>query len=680
MKEFFKNLFGNKSAPPDVQNRAEPAAFMPSRQPEFEPYKKGDVIGGTYEVLGTLGKGGFGIVYLATQPGRRPTALKTFRDEFLADAGTRAAFQKEALIWVNLEEHPYILAADCVREFSGRLFVAMDYVAPDAEGRVTLQDHLRRGVPLALARTVEWGIQFCLAMEHANAHGIKCHRDIKPANILVSQDTVKISDFGLAAAAEIAWKHDMRREGSVVTGEAVNGFGLSILRTDGKACCGTPGYLPPEVFRGEGADVRSDIYSFGLVLWQMAMGSASPPFVGIFHGDIGAFMREAYERQMSGRVPSVTDPLRTVIERCLKPLPSNRYASFWEVRDALGSIFKKLTGRAFTSPDTGEQTAAFWNNKGMSLAALGHREEAVGCYDKALTIDPREPRIWSNKGLVLRELGRHGEALACYDNVLSIDPHLPGAWTNKAMCLAELGQDDDAIACYDKDIALDSRNAATWNNKGNSLNSLGRSTEAIRCFDKSLAIDPRYAEAWNNKGVALDALGRREEGISCYKKALAINPRYAETLYNMGISLAATGQREDAVACFESSLAIAPTDATVWFSMGNAHDALGQPENAIGCYDKAIAIDAQYAAAWNNKGGTLVSLQRYRDAIVCYDAALALEPRDPERWFNKAYAEDQIGSAVAAAKSYGRFLELAPTQYAEQIAYARRRIKELQNR
>src|ERR1035438_2759054 len=153
----------------------------PPKQEAKELYKKGDVIGGRYEVHGALGKGGFGVVYLAyNRDTGEVCALKTFRDELLADAAAREAFKKEALLWVNLEEHPFILAARWVQEVSGRLFVAMDYVAPDAQGRVSLADHLARaGEPLDGQQTLKWAIEFCLGMEQAQARGIKCHPDIK---------------------------------------------------------------------------------------------------------------------------------------------------------------------------------------------------------------------------------------------------------------------------------------------------------------------------------------------------------------------------------------------------------------------------------------------------------------------------------------------------------------------
>lgn len=641
-------------------------------------FKSGDVIGGEYEVLGTLGKGGFGVVFLVRdQQTRHGYALKTFRDEFLADAGARDSFQKEALVWVNLGRHPFILEAQWVQAFSGRLFVAMDYVQPDAGGRVSLFDHLQCREPIPPERTTEWAIQFCLGMEHANARGVNCHRDIKPANILISHQVLKITDFGLSSAAA---KGAAGHNASLVTGSQSGCFGFSVLRSDGNVRCGTPGYMPPEVYRGEPADVRSDIYSFGLVLWQMATHSPSPPFVGSFRGDIEAYMREAYQRQMSGRIPPVGQPFRVVVERCLNPQPSKRHSHFGELRRALEPIFQKLTGKDFFVPSADEQTARFWNNKGMSLSALGQREEAIVCYDEALAIDAGEGRIWSNKGFDLQQVGRHDEALECYNKALTIAPQLDGVWSNKGSCLDAMGRREEALVCYDNALVTDFRNGKTWNNKGRVLDSLGRSREAIGCYQEALAVDPRYAEAWNNLGACLNTLGKHKESLACYEKALAIDPQYSHAWFNNGIALAALGQREAALASYDKALAIEPRDAVTWFNKGNSLDAMGRNAEAIACYDRALSLNPRYDEAWNNRGGTLLALGRLEEAIICFDNALAIQPRDATRWFNKAYAEDEIGRFAAAVQSYHTFLELALPQHAAQIAHARHRIQELSSR
>lgn len=625
--------------------------------------------------------GGFGVVYLALHlEQQEPYALKTFRDEFLNDCRAREAFEKEALLWVHLEQHPFILAARHVREFYGRLFVAMDFVPPDAEGRVTLSDHLRKGKPLGQGQVLEWAVQFCLGMEHANSHGIKCHRDIKPANILICNGSIRISDFGLAAATEMAWRATADPGVATLSRNAASSLSFSMVHTDGKASCGTPGYMPPEVYRGEGADVRSDIYSFGLVLWQMATGSSMPPFVGSFRGDVETFMRTAYERQMLGQVPAAPSLFRAVIEQCLQPDPSRRYASFKDLREVVAPLFTRLTGKAVTIPSVANQSAALWDTKGSSLAALGRRQDAIVCYDKALALNSKDPRIWSNKGFLLQQLGCYEEGIYCYDRALALEQRLGGIWGNKAASLAAIGRYDDAIACHDKALALEPERAALWSDKGVALKLAGRYREAVACYDKATAIDPRFVEAWANKGVALASLGSHEDAIACYKHALGIDPQDSKALYNIGLSFVALGRPRDAIRAYDASLKINPQYAEVWYAKANSLDALGSADEAIFCYDNALRINPHYVEAWENKGGTLVSAQRYREALECYDAALAIDSNDPRRWFNKAYAEDQLGNVVACVRNYHRFIEMAPAQFAEQISYAQRRIRELDGR
>jgi tetratricopeptide (TPR) repeat protein len=428
-------------------------------------------------------------------------------------------------------------------------------------------------------------------MEHAQARGIKCHRDIKPANILITQDgTLKISDFGLAAAAEVAWRVTGGRGGSLVVRGPEGTFGLSLMQTGGKARCGTPGYMAPEVYRGEGADIRSDLYSFGLVLWQMATGSPVPPFVVPYRGDLEGYLRQIHEQQVTGRVPGVDGFLGPVLERCLRPKPAERYRSFGELRRALEPILERKTGKKLELPQLGEKTAAFWSNKGGSLNALGRHEEALVCYNQALAIDPRIAVAWNNKGVSLAAIARWEEAISCYDQALAIDPRIAGAWSNKGHALAALGRREEAIGCYDQAVAIDPRYAMAWYNKGVSLYSLGRREEAVGCYDQALAIAPQYAEAWSNKGLALYNLGRREEAIGCYDQALGINPRYAAAWNNKGLAIAALGRREEAIGCYDQAVAIDPKYSMAWYSKAFSENALGRKREAALSYRKFIEL------------------------------------------------------------------------------------------
>jgi tetratricopeptide (TPR) repeat protein len=607
------------------------------------PYKKGEFIGGKYEILSLLGKGGFGVVYLVYD---RKThgicALKTFRDEYIVDPDVREAFRREALIWVNLGRHPFILRARFVDEYSRRHYVKMDYVAPDGRGRNCLS-HYIGGDGLPVAQILKWGIQFCYGMEYAFEHGVKCHRDIKPSNMLITQDArVQISDFGLAKAGDYA----AISSGAGLAGEAAMGS-LMASGTRGGGC-GTPEYMPPEQFEeAEKADVRNDIYSFGVVLHETVSGRlpfrASPRRNGSKE-ELGRYWREMHALHACEPLRKLDTPLWSIVERSMRKRREERYIGFEEMRKELEALLLRETGGAVEVPRIDEKTKAWeWNNKGANFNSLGRHEEAIVCHDRALEIDPRYAPAWNNKGGSLALLGRYEEAIVCYDRALEIDPRDAAAWTNKGISLQSLGRNEKAIICLDKALEIDPRHAVAWNNKGNSLESLSHSEEATICYDRALEIDPRYTVAWTNKGNSLQSLGRDEEAIVCYARALEIDPRYAPAWNNKGNSLHSLGRDEEAIVCYARALEIDPRYAPAWNNKGNSLHSLGRYEEAIVCYARALEIDPRYTAAWYNKGNSLHSLGRNGEAIVCYDRALEIDPRHARAWYNRALAEEQLG-------------------------------------
>jgi serine/threonine-protein kinase len=240
------------SMPSDLGQVRQPARpVQPRNTPGADLFQPGDLIGGRYEVHSRLGKGGFGLVYLVYDcQNQIVCALKTFRDELLADAAAQQAFKREALLWVNLERHPFILPALWVDEFSGRLFVVTFYIAPDYQGRVNLADHLiRAGGPLEMNRVLEWAIQFCHGMYHANTHGIQAHRDIKPGIIKITPEgKAMLVDFSISKV-----------------------YDPSLATTVGARAV-TPGYSPPEQYGKGATDIRSDYYALGATLYHSLTG------------------------------------------------------------------------------------------------------------------------------------------------------------------------------------------------------------------------------------------------------------------------------------------------------------------------------------------------------------------------------------------------------------------------
>jgi serine/threonine protein kinase len=438
-------------------------------------YKKGDVIGEKYEVYGILGKGGFGIVYLVYHDQTESVyALKTFQDECLADTQARERFRKEASVWVDLERHPYLVRAYFVDQVAARLFIAMEFIAPDERGLNSLDDYLRQRPP-DLAQSLRWGIQFCYGMEYAYSRSVRCHRDIKPANIMIDRDkVVRITDFGLAGVFGSTGLHSdtklSAQRGEVgVSGQTLAGTGF-----------GTPEYMPPEQFTDAAScDVRSDVYSFGVVVFQMA-SAGRLPFV--------APRTEMQRLHSNAPVPKLNSPLNPIIHRCMVKEPGKRYQSFRELRRDLEPLLRRETGEAIGLPEPRTLATWEWGNKGLSLDSLGRYEEAIRCYDRVIESSPRDARTWCNKGVSLGFLGRLEEAIGCYDRALEFDPRNTATWISKGFSLRLLGRFEEAMRCYDKAIELDLGCALAWSGKARCQEKLGLKLDAARSYRQFVAL------------------------------------------------------------------------------------------------------------------------------------------------------------------------------------------------
>jgi formylglycine-generating enzyme required for sulfatase activity/dienelactone hydrolase/predicted Ser/Thr protein kinase len=299
-----------------------------------------------YRLEGEIGRGGMGVVYRAvdTRLGRT-VAIKMLPAEATADADRNRRFVQEARSASALN-HPHIVTIHDIDEDDGTTFIAMELV----DG--TPLDKLLAKGSLPVATALEYAVQVADALSAAHASGI-VHRDIKPANIMITRDgRAKVLDFGLAKLIE--------RPPSAET--------MSVLATHPGLIVGTASYMSPEQAEGRPVTARSDIFSFGAVLYEMLAGRR--PFAGATEvGVITAILRDQPPPLRSVRSDIPAD-VQAIVDRCLAKDPAARYTDAGAIRADLAAVRAKMT----RPPETIWRRPAVLIPVGLllvSVAALG---------------------------------------------------------------------------------------------------------------------------------------------------------------------------------------------------------------------------------------------------------------------------------------------------------------------
>ncbi len=323
-----------------------------------QPLQPGETLA-QFTVLSPLGAGAMGDVYLARDTRLdRKVALKVLPTRFTWDASRLRRFEREARSASALNHQNIITIYDfgqAETDSGTRHFIAAEYV----EG-ITLRTRLQDGA-LPIAEALDIAQQIAAALEAAHAAGI-IHRDIKPENVMLRPDgVVKVLDFGIAKLTETkepdaAALHRSTEQGTVI---------------------GTPGYMSPEQVRGQDVDTRTDIFSLGVVLYEMIAGQL--PFRGATHADVMVALLERKLTPLGVLVPTVSSALDSLVTQMLKKERQERYAASSELPDTLKQcrladstrlrFWPKIKAR-FNPPSAKYIRAAAWLGAAIALTVI----------------------------------------------------------------------------------------------------------------------------------------------------------------------------------------------------------------------------------------------------------------------------------------------------------------------
>ncbi len=285
------------------------------------------VLNDRYEIQNRIGRGGMADVFLARDVLLdRPVAIKVLFPEYATDPNFVERFRREAQSAANLN-HPNIVSVYDWGKYSNTYFMAMEYVP----GR-TLADILRANGHVSSVQAAEIASEVSAALSFAHRNGV-VHRDIKPANILIgTAGAVKVADFGIARAMNAPTESNLTQVGSVM---------------------GTATYFSPEQAQGAQPDPRSDLYSLGIVLYEMVAGK--PPFTG--DNPVGIAYKQVHDapQPLNQLVADVPRPFEAIVAKLLAKSPDMRYADADALRDDLrrfraGESVQALAGITPTAP------------------------------------------------------------------------------------------------------------------------------------------------------------------------------------------------------------------------------------------------------------------------------------------------------------------------------------------
>jgi serine/threonine protein kinase len=551
-------------------------------------YKKGDKIGGRYQVHQAL-MGGMGEVYLCLDLETiQPFALKTFQQRFLTNPKLRAAFENEVATWVALEKHPNIVRCFYLKVLDDCLFMFLEWVAGDeahqedgSHQKADLRSWLNRR-PLELRLALGFSLDICRGLRHAHQKqpGL-VHRDLKPENILVAHGNVgKITDFGLAKviqAADPVPSQTVSYENNLNKLQTLPALGGVV---------GTPPYMAPEQWRNEAIDTRTDIYALGCLIYEMLTGSW--PYQATTPEGLCRQHLNATPPTLGGDAQCTA--LNPILARCLAKQLDERFASVDDLHQALSRLYEQCFAQPPRSISViDEFTATDYYNRGLTYNQLQCYPEALTDFTQAIQLHPTDAEAYLSRGAIYTKLDRQEEAIADYTQAIQLDPTQVKAYVNRGSAYASLGQIESGLADLTQAVTITPTLAPTFFNRGNLYYRLGREAEAIADYTRAIKLDPDLVSAYANRANAYAAQGRYEEALADYNRAIQLDPSHERAYFNRGLVYATLQRDKEAQADFNQVIQSNPADFQAHYYLGMLYYDQGHLYQALPYLEQAAA-------------------------------------------------------------------------------------------
>lgn len=533
--------------------------------PVLELLRPGITIGDRFILERQLGAGAFGAVWLCRDERGAHCAVKMPRRDSLEGPGVVDAFKREVFRWIRLGDHPHIVHAYGMIDVLRLPAVIMEYVA-DAISLETAMESTRFEWRTALS----FGAQIAAGMAYAYDHVGLVHNDLKPGNvIMLPGGRLKIADFGIAVAHGIEPPSRESELGSIP-------------------------YMAPERWLGIRSDTRSDIYSTGVLLFEVIAGVRpfpdhdDPELFGLDH-------RSTPAPDIRGVADDVPAPLAALIASCLEKQPGRRPQDF----HALGRELRRIAGAFDVAiPQMDESPAPRPNNAegavnlAITLHGLNRLDEAEATAREAVKADPRYSPGWHVLGNVLLSARRWPDAIRAFIKVQQLDPSDLIAVQGLVSAYCGAGSQREALAWMTQAFARahDAQTIERLEALPESLLQMNQPRMALHLCEAILERNPLAIRAWNSRAMALRRLEDYEAALSSVKRAIELNAAYPPAWTNCATILTHLHQWDGAIEAADRALSLDETIANAYLAKAVALRARDQIAEAKACILRGLSF------------------------------------------------------------------------------------------
>jgi eukaryotic-like serine/threonine-protein kinase len=605
-----------------------------------------------YDVLADLGAGGMGVVYRAHDTRLdRDVAIKVLPTDRPLSQTARRRFQREAMAASALN-HPNIITIYEVNSEGNTDFIVMEYVRG-----ATLSSVLKKR-RLDLSEAIRYCIQIADALTKAHAAGI-VHRDLKPGNIMVTEDgLVKVLDFGLAK-----FDPTMAAADSEITdAERTNQFTL----TQPGAVTGTVAYMSPEQARGERVDARSDIFSFGIVMFEMLSGHL--PFMGPNSIALLHNLHFNPPRDLTQLRPDVPKPLVSLISRMLEKKTEKRIQTMAEVaselrRGAVGLVdgpltwhpseatidMARLPSSLFTRLSKRQMGIATGMIVLVALAGFGgwrllrKLKPAQQAGAQESPVEDNAYALYRRAREDLDHADRQGNgdaAIKLLERAVQLDPQSAAGYAalSEAYDLKDNSNPDPqwmklASEYANKAVSLDSYLAAGHVSLGMVKMRAGDATEAENQFRAATDLDPKSATPHRDLGLLYDKTGKADQANAELQHALQLDPKDWRTYLATGLHAYQGGRFKEAASAWEMALQLEPDNVPALRNLGAVYHSLDRDDDAVAALQHALEVKPA-PDVYGNLGTILFYQGKYDRAVPAFEKAVALGANIFDIWGN----------------------------------------------